>query len=407
MVKKLLLFTFSALFLFWIGCSRPSTLNVGVIGPMQMDEGQLLLDSVQLAADEINAQGGIRGRKIVLFPVDDENKTDIALRNLRQTIQNSKLNLLVGGFSSGVTLQLMELMAEHKLIWLGTGGAHPDVITKIKDHYERYKYYFRVGTVDAEQQSQAMVRFADDVYRKKYGLKNFAVFGPDLIWARYVLGRSKENLLKKGFKLTYENYFPLKTIDFKNYFQEIEHTATEFVLSISLSNEGINFMKDYQKHKVPYPLLGTHTVSMRKDWCKKTEGSCVINVSYWFVGRHKAFSEKAEDFFKKFYARFDEHPGMLSWPGYDTLFLYKNAVEQVKGFEENKIIPALEKMEYLGNLRYKFTPDHDLTYGYQNGKKYSEIYFFQWKNDGQLHLIWPEKEASRPYELPEWIRLTP
>ena len=132
MVKKLCLFTFSALFLFWIGCSRPSTLNVGVIGPMQMDEGQLLLDSVQLAADEINAQGGIRGRKIVLFPVDDENKTDIALRNLRQTIQNSKLNLLVGGFSSGVTLQLMELMAEHKLIWLGTGGAHPDVITDRK-----------------------------------------------------------------------------------------------------------------------------------------------------------------------------------------------------------------------------------------------------------------------------------
>ncbi|PKL12380.1 MAG: hypothetical protein CVV50_04520, partial [Spirochaetae bacterium HGW-Spirochaetae-6] len=335
------------------------------------------------------------------------NKTDIALRNLKITLQNSKLDLLVGGFSSGVTLQLMEVMAEQKIIWLGTGGAHPDVIKKIKDNYEKYQYYFRVGTVDAEQQSLSMVRFAEEVYRAKYGLKNFAILGPDLIWARHVLGRSKENLLKKGFKLTYENYYPFKTVDFKNYFQEIQHTPTQFVLSISLSNEGINFMKEYQKYKVPYPLLGTHTVSLRKDWCKKTEGSCIINVSYWFVGRHKAFSEKAEDFFKKFYARFDEYPGLVSWPGYDTLFMYKSAVDQVKSFKVDEVIPALEKMEYLGNLPYKFTQYHDLTYGYENGKKYSEIYFFQWKNDGQLHLIWPEKEASRTYELPDWIRLKP
>ena len=403
-MSKLALFSLlSVLFLF--SCTGKS-LVIGVIGPMESQNAKLLFQSVSLAAEEINAQGGIGGREISLIPIDDANKADQAVQNLNAALDQHKIDILLGGMSSGVVLQLMEVMAERKIIWLGTGGAHPDVITKIKDNYEKYKYYFRVGTTDAREQAKAIAQFADEVLKTRYGFTRFAVIGTDLIWARMGMQQSRDILLEKGFTSTYEKYFHPQTLDFKNHFSNAQKSGAQFAISYTLGDEGTTFIKQYHDSKMPLPVIGNHSVGTRDEWWAETEGKCVWDLHFRFSGGKVALTEKTLVFAEKFRQTFNASPGFLSWPGYDALFILREAVDENKTLETQGLIKALEKIEYVGNVRYKFDPYHDLTYGTQNGKRYVIPVFFQWKPGGRIVCVWPEDLAEEKYELPDWIKNT-
>ncbi len=377
--------------------------KVGVIGPMNTQNGKLLWNSVELAAKEINEQGGILDRNIELIKINDHNNVEKATHNLKKSIKELHPDILLGGMSSGVVLKLMDIMANHKILWLGTGGAHPNVIKKIQNNYQNYKYYFRVGTTDANQQAKAIGQFAIDVLTPKYGYKKFAIIGTKLKWAKFALGESKKMLLKRGYKLVYEHYFNPKTTQFEHLFKNAVKNNAQFIMSYTLGAEGTLFIQQYHDLKVAIPNIGNHAIGVRDEWWQETGGKCIYNSHFRFSGGKAAYTEKTLDFYHKFKKEFKNSPGFLSWPGYDALYILKEVTQKNKSFQINQIISQLEKIEYVGNVRYKFTKNHDLTYGIKNGKRYIVPVYFQWKKDGQLRPIWPPGIAGSNFQIPHWI----
>src|SRR5262249_9554809 len=79
----------------------PQVLKVGVPGPMQLPVGQGIIYGLTLAAGEINAAGGIMGRKITIVPEDEAEKPEVGVAAMRKMVQSDKMDVMIGGQTRG------------------------------------------------------------------------------------------------------------------------------------------------------------------------------------------------------------------------------------------------------------------------------------------------------------------
>jgi len=109
-------------------CAQPEKAErdkvvIGVIGPMATPEGQAEEKAVKLAAEEINAQGGILGYKVEVVVGDTKLDSNTATSEFRRLATVENADVIIGGFSSGVMTAMMETMAETKTLFLSDASS--------------------------------------------------------------------------------------------------------------------------------------------------------------------------------------------------------------------------------------------------------------------------------------------
>jgi branched-chain amino acid transport system substrate-binding protein len=129
--KRAFIFAMVSLFIvsFWsIGFAQD--IKIGVIGPMKFVQGQGHWNGATMAAEEINAKGGIqvgaKKMKIQLVQADSNeflNVTD-ATNAMERIITKDKVDLIVGGFRTEAVLAMQDIAMENKKIFIGVGAAH-------------------------------------------------------------------------------------------------------------------------------------------------------------------------------------------------------------------------------------------------------------------------------------------
>jgi branched-chain amino acid transport system substrate-binding protein len=125
------------------------TIKIGVIGPMLYVQGEAQWNGARLAADQINAKGGIRvGRqkmKIELIKADSNefNSVTDAANAMSRLVSQDKVNFVVGGFRSEAVLVMQDIAMESKVIFIGVGASANELCTRVADNYNTYKYWFR------------------------------------------------------------------------------------------------------------------------------------------------------------------------------------------------------------------------------------------------------------------------
>jgi branched-chain amino acid transport system substrate-binding protein len=133
---------------------------IGVNTAIQLQVGRDAVNAVKMAIDEINQKGGVNGRKLALTVADEGEavsegpKTGIAAVN--KLTGEDKVDVLIGGYDSGVTLAELPHISRAKTIFLGIGSASPAIQAKVKEDYERNKYFFRVDPINSEKQAAGL-----------------------------------------------------------------------------------------------------------------------------------------------------------------------------------------------------------------------------------------------------------
>ena len=124
-------------------------IKIGVIGPMKFVQGKGHWNGATMAAEEINAKGGIqvgaKKMKIQLIQADSNeflNVTD-ATNAMERLITKDKVDFVVGGFRTEAVLPMQDIAMEHKKIFIGVGAAHDELCTRVAKNYNTYKYWFR------------------------------------------------------------------------------------------------------------------------------------------------------------------------------------------------------------------------------------------------------------------------
>jgi branched-chain amino acid transport system substrate-binding protein len=132
------------------GVATAQGIKVGVIGPMNFVQGKGQWNGATLAAEEINAQGGIqvgnKKMKVELVKADSNefiNLTD-ATNAMERLMTQSKVDFVIGGFRSEAVLAMQDIAMDYKKLFIGCGAAHPEICERVGKNYNRYKYWFRL-----------------------------------------------------------------------------------------------------------------------------------------------------------------------------------------------------------------------------------------------------------------------
>lgn len=167
--------------------AQAQTLKFGLVAAMSgqsAKSGEAIVRGLNIAIDEINAAGGISGKKVELVVRDDESNPAKGAVAARELVQREKVVALFGGLDTPVSLAIVPFANSSKVPFMGVWAAG----TPITRNGAADNYAFRVSAVD-EIVDQALVDYAV----KKYSAKK-----PGMILINNPWGESNEAGLKKA-----------------------------------------------------------------------------------------------------------------------------------------------------------------------------------------------------------------
>jgi branched-chain amino acid transport system substrate-binding protein len=161
------------------------TIKIGLVTALSGQSaraGEAITRGLQIAIDELNAAGGVLGRKFELLRRDDESTPAKGVIAARELVHKEKVAVLFGGLDTPVSIAIIPVITEAKVPFMGPWAAG----TPITQNGSNPNFAFRVSAVD-EIVDKAILQYAQ---------KNFAAKKPGLILVNNPWGESNEKGLK-------------------------------------------------------------------------------------------------------------------------------------------------------------------------------------------------------------------
>ena len=391
-------------------------IKVGVLGPMETKYGIAMANAVKLAAKEINEHGGILGRKVVVIVADTGLSQNKATSEFRRLVVEEGCKVIIGGFSSGVALAVMDTMADlarqgYKVIWLGDASS-PRLTDKVMRDYKDYKYYFRVLTLNASTFPLDMIDMLDFLRENGLKIKRVAIIRDNALWTDDVMKVFRPLLAKHGYEIVMDEKVSRGQTDFSTFLLKAQEKA-DVIVPILAHVRGDSLVKQWADMRISIPIAGHDLSAIDPDYWNATNGKCFGEIYTADGGavpvpinkRMKVFLEE----YKKVYGHLPE--AFSAYGSYDALFLYKAAVEKayragVKDpFNPDVVVKYLESFNrsnpFLGvRGKIAFTKNHDLVWG--NG--FIRNWICQWQNGKQV-VLYPKYMATGKLVMPSWIKV--
>ncbi|MCS7129953.1 MAG: ABC transporter substrate-binding protein [Archaeoglobaceae archaeon] len=144
------------------------------------------VEAIRAAADKINAEGGIMGRKVVVYHEDTQRKVDLAITAYRSAVIEKKCKIV---FVEGVTEEVMALIEEGAKIYpsrphiMFSSQAGMETTQKVINEYDKYKFYFRCLPPDPDL-NYNVAKWFFDIAKNVIGAKRVALILEDAAWTK-------------------------------------------------------------------------------------------------------------------------------------------------------------------------------------------------------------------------------
>ena len=223
-----------------IGHLTPRT---GFLGPL----GEYAVMGVNLAVEEINAAGGIMGRKIELIAEDSVNP-QTASTKAERLIERDKVVAIIGEISSASGLAIAQVAQRNRTLFFNTGCNSDELRGKACNRFMFHTEAANSMYVGAE--GQALLRDGMVKGKKWYSLTADYAFGHDLLRV------AKRFMAANGGEFAADELVPTDVADFSPYLLKIRNAKPDVVVSNLAGNQIGNFMKQYLEFALPFPVVG-------------------------------------------------------------------------------------------------------------------------------------------------------
>src|SRR6184192_4099496 len=277
-----------------------------------------VVQSGELAVEEINAKGGVLGRKLQLLPLDDESGPAGAVKAFNTAIRQHKA---------------------HTIITMETSAAR-NAGAPIA---ERAKTLF-INTWVPEQIVPPLIKFMTD--DKK--VKKWFALGSDYAFGRGMIEAAKSTIKGVGGTILGEEYQPLQQSDWTAIISKIRAANPDGVIySTSRGGPNIDFMKQFKAAGLKMPV-GSLSID---ELTAEAGGDAAEGVYYtgdYFTGLDNPENKKFLDAMKKKFAAGLKTPNSLSEPEYDGVYAYAMAVEKAGTTDAEKLVQVLPTIVFKG-----------------------------------------------------------
>jgi branched-chain amino acid transport system substrate-binding protein len=388
----------------WAAPPAPSAggqpLRIGVPTPIQLQVGRDTQDAAAIAIEEINAKGGVLGRKLEMVVADETESPEQGISAIKKLTSDEKVDVLVGGYTSGVTLAELPHISAAKTIYLGVGAASPAITAKVKQDYENYKYIFRPNPLNSKWLATALVDFIVNFLGKEKGIKKVAIAGESAKWVQDLVPVLKKGIVDGGSEVPMTEFFDVQTSDFSPLFSKAVSSGAQF-LAVILSHASSDvFVKQWYDARVPLPIGGIDVKSQDADFFTRVGGKSLSETTQ--IGFMRApVTPRTIPFWDSFVARYKRNPVYTAGGAYDAIHLYAEAATRAKSVAADAVVKELEKTDFMGTSgRIVFDETHDVRYG----PDYVQAMFVQWQEGGKRVVVWPKNRKTGEYILPGWAK---
>jgi len=342
-LKYKLLTTVAACTLATAGAFAQETIKIGVIGPFtggSSSMGVSMRDGVRLAAKEINASGGVLGKKIELVERDDEAKNERGVQIAQEFINKTKVDAAVGYINTGVALASQRFFQEAKIPVMNN-VATGSLVTK-QFEKEPENYVFRNAAAD---NIQAPMIVEEAVTRR--GFKKVAILADSTAYGD--LGRKDLTaaLAAKGITPVADEKFNIKDVDMTPQLLKAKEAGAEVILTYAIGPELAQIANGMAKLGWKKPMIGSWTLSMANfiDTAGKNGNGATMPQTFIQDGSTPKRKEFIAAYLKEFKPKKDRIDSPVSAAqGYDSIFLLAAAMKQAGTTDGPKVREALENL---------------------------------------------------------------
>lgn len=325
------------------------TIKIGVVTGLEIANGRDTLRGAQLAVEEINAAGGVLGRKIELVVGDIKTEADGELaRRVYQDVA-SKVDAIVGFFRSEGVLGILPDIPRMKKPLLIT-GATSLATDRIPTDYANYKYVFR-PMLNTFSLVGDTLRFAGDYLYglvEKEILPNRKVFlvGEDLSSANLYMGLLGPRLGDLGFDVVNAKRLAVGTKDLTPLMTELKSSGAAIVITF-FSDPGIAavFTRTWAETKTKVAVFGINVLLQDDVSVRELKGAGTGYVIADFSA-DVPVTPKTKAYFSTFQKKYGVRPIYTAGITYDSIYIIAEAIKKTGGkTDADSLVQALESFD--------------------------------------------------------------
>jgi len=340
-------------------------------------------EGYQLCEKDLNAKGGLLGRRVQFVVYDDQSMPATAVRLYEKLITEDKVDAIMGPYSSPVTEAAVNVTEKYKKVMVAPLAATTSIFKKGR------KYIFMVIS-PAEVYLEGLLDMA-----AKRGLKTVAVVNEDTLFSKAAAAGAVEVAKKKGLQVVFAEAYPKGNTDFSALLTKVKAANPDVLAAATYFDDAVALTRQMKELNVNPKMFGVTVGGDLPEFYDtlKQNAEYIYGATQWehtlpYPGNHEYFEAYKKDF--------GHEPSYHSTAGYAGCLIYAEAVKRANSLDADKVREQLLKLEMRTPFGdYKVEAD-----GFQVAHK---MVTFQWQKEKKV-TVWPDELAQgKPlFPTPPW-----
>jgi branched-chain amino acid transport system substrate-binding protein len=357
-----------------VGAVMPQS---GILADLAADLRKALL----LWQEEINAAGGLNGRRVELQLIDDRSESSDAAKHYEQLIREGKVDLLIGPFGSAASLGAAGTADRNRRVLINAAGPARAV------QKATFRYVFQTVTPLAAYGMSALA------IARAQGLKRIALIARDDPSSREMANRAYEEAAKLGFTAMEVEVHSQGADDFTPQVLKARAAAAEAWIAFGLAVDAAEMVKTFRKLRWA-PRLFVAQGAADADFLKRLGQDAEYAVGILAYDR-RARTRGNLEFAQAYANKWSAEPSALAAEGYAAAKVLEEAVRRAASFDQDKLREALAALETETPLgAYKVD---------RAGAQLAAQPLLLQVQRGRREIVWPEALATAKWQpYPAW-----
>jgi len=361
------------------------TVTVGIMhsvtGTMAISETGSV-QAEKLAIEQINAQGGILGRKVQFIQEDGASDWPTFAEKSKKLLEKDKVASVFGCWTSASRKAVLPVFEkDNGLLYYPT----------FYEGLEESPNVYYTG----QEATQQILAGIDWVVKEKKA-KTFYLLGSDYIWPRTSNKIARKHIEKKGLKVVGEEYFPLGHTQFNSVINKIKLKKPDVIYAIIVGGSNVAFYKQLKAAGIDLSKQTLLTISVTEDEIRGIGGENIAGAYMAAKYFQSLDNPNNKAFVKAFKAKWGQDIviGDVTQAAYLGPWLWKAAVEKAKSFDVDKVRAASTGIELT-------TAPEGYVRIHKNHHLWSKTRIGRARPDGQYDVIYETKDLMEPDPFPK------
>ena len=336
-------------------------------------------EGYEVCADELNAKGGLLGRKVEFVMYDDQSSTQTAQRLYEKLITEDKVEAVMGPYSSGITESVAGISEKYKKVMVSPLAATTSIFRQGR------KYIFMVIS-PAEFYLEGLVDMG-----AKRGLKTIAIINEDTLFPKATVVGTEELAKKRGLQIVLREAYPKGNTDFSALLVKIKAANPDIIAAATYFDDAVALTRQMKELNVNPKMFGVTVggdipefYTLLKQNAEYVYGSTQWDEVLPYPGQ--------KEFLSAYQKKFKHEPSYHAAAGYAGCLIYAEGVKRAKSLDADLVRAELLKLK-IRTAFGDYAVDQD---GFQTAHK---MVMIQWQ-DGKRVVVWPDDLASGKLRFP-------